>query len=249
MKTNLQSLLAGLATLTLLGACGDSEGTGGGGSATTSNTVTSTTSASSMTTTTTTTSTGTGGSIPMPPTLGATQIDRMGRPAINTATNDTFLVPSASPPGFKASDDITRAAAEDDYNEESDSTTWVTKFAPTIALNLGVLDSLDGNCENQIASCKNDQMAGGCYNTLAGVLADDRLWVKTTSTSCGAYLGVEADAVLAANMDCGGRRPIDDVIKVTYSVLAFGDTTSFDDGITAPNGLHPDTFPFFGAPH
>jgi hypothetical protein len=249
MKTNITTLLVSMATIGVLGACGDS-GTGGGGTGgTTSSTGAgpTTTSGASMTTAA---STGTGMMMfPAMPTLGTTQIDRMGRPAINTATDDTFLVPNGA--SFKPSDDATRAAAEDTYNGAKDSSQWATLFTPTMALNLGVLDALDGNCENQLASCGNDQQADGkCYTALAGVLADDKLWVKTTNTSCGVYLAVEADALgVIVNGDCGGRRPVDDVIQTTYSVVALGAVSGFDDGITPPQGLHPDTFPFMAAPH
>jgi len=249
MKTNISTLLVSIGAIAVLGACGDS-GTGGGGSGgTTSSTGAgpTTTSGASMTTSASSTSTGMTG-FPAMPTLGTTQIDRMGRPAINTATDDTFLVPNGA--SFKPSDDATRAASEDAYNGAKDSSQWATLFAPTMALNLGVLDSLDGDCTNQLASCGDiNNATGTCYATLAGVLADDRLWVATTAPTCGAYLGVEANAILSAPADCGGRRPIDDVIKTTYTLLATGPTGMFDDGIIAPQGLHPDTFPFMAAPH
>jgi len=250
MKTNLHTILVSLAVVSsfsVVTACGDSGGAGGGGSGTTSSTGSNGTSTSSSTSSSA--STGTGGGFPAPPTLGATQIDRMGRPAINTATNDTFVVPSGT--SVVPSDDATRAAAEDDYNSSSDSTTWAAKFAKTQAANLAILDALDGNCTNQLASCGNPNDATGmCYAALAGVLADDRLWVKTTSTTCNLYLGVEADGLgVIPNTDCGGRRPIDDVIMTTYSVVAIGAPAGFDDNITAPAGLHPDAFPFMAAPH
>ena len=235
----------------LLAACGDdTEGTGGGGQGGSSTTTT--------TTTTTTTSAGGGGQgggggggVPSVPELGA-QIDRMGRPAINTATNDTFIYLNGNT--VTAGDNTVRGASQNAYNADGNESTWVASYASKIALQLGVLDSLDTNCENQLLSCGNANEPNNCYGTLAGVLADDRLWVRVDGTDCtatsGVYLAVEANATsFIPNADCGGRRPIDDVIRTTYSAVALGNIDGFDDGITAPAGLHPATFPYMATPH
>jgi hypothetical protein len=251
----------------VLAACGDSgtTSTGTGGGTTTSSTGGNGTGGG------TTTSAGGGGSgggtnFPTPPELGA-QIDRMGRPAINTALNDTFVYLDNGM--LKPSDDTVRAASEDMYNEDSTENGWVTTHAASAALQLGVLDVLDAGlggttneqaCENQLLSCKditND--TGMCYATLAGVLMADRLWVKSDGDSCaaseptdpvvGGYLAVELDFVGATNNDCGGRRPADDVIDKTYSAVALGAPAGFGDNIAAPAGLHPEAFPYLAPPH
>lgn len=251
-------LLGALACGGVLIACGDSSGTGGtGGSTTTTSSVTTgNTSSSSSKASSSSTGTGMGGGFPAPPTLG-TQIDRMGRPAINTALDETFLAVNGASPTLSTT--ALRAAAEDKYNQDGDPLNW-TNNTKTFKANLAILDSLDNTtvlgtgCGNQLLACGNadaDHGNANCYSTLAGVLADDRLWVKTTSTSCSIYLGVEADATnKIPNQDCGGRRPVDDVIKTTYSLVVAGDLTfSVDDGITPPAGLHPTTFPYLAAPH
>jgi hypothetical protein len=175
---------------------------------------------------------GTGGenAFPPPPALGA-QIDRFGRPAINTALNNTFNA-----------DLVTKDAAKDNYNHAKRAD-W-SGFAGEFALNLGILDSLDANCGNQFLA---DPVLGpDRYAGLAGVLADDRLWVNLASDSCTTYLAVEANATMALpNNDCGGRRPADDVIERSYSLLAAGLLTGVDDTILAdPIKTGVETFPY-----
>jgi hypothetical protein len=183
--------------------------------------------------------TGTGN--PAPPTLGA-QIDRMGRPAVNTALNHGF-------DGVAA----TAGAAKDEYNANSDPATW-TKYAPQIAANLAILDSLDngvgttGGCGNQPFA--NNDAGAARYGTLSSVLAADELWLNTASTTCTQYLGVELNATGAVkNTDCGGRALPYDVIDVTYTVVsgtfptAFGDTIAAD--ATKTGGT---TFPYLADP-
>ena len=69
--------------------------------------------------------------IPPRPQLGA-QIDRMGRPAINTALDHTFDTDAAA-----------KTAAKDAYNANAMANTWVAAFKPQFAGNLGILDALD----------------------------------------------------------------------------------------------------------
>lgn len=266
-------------------ACGDDTETGSGGGGGEGPTTTTTSGTTNPTTTSSTGGQGgdgqgggTGGDgqggqggeggsgPPAAPELGE-QLERMGRPGINTATVDTFIVVGDA--GIAPSDDATRSDSEDAYNAAANGSADAQAFITTQAAQLTVLDSLDGTCGNQPlwgfgadeGDC-DDSVTGQplvCYGTLATVLNDDQLWVKTTYDSCGIYLGVEADAAaslgsaqLPANEDCGGRRPVDDVINTTYSVvsgLVGGDPLfAFDDGITAPADLHPDTFPYLADP-
>jgi hypothetical protein len=158
---------------------------------------------------------------PAVPDLG-TVIDRMGRPAINTAVNVTFDPPN-------------HPAAADAWNNNDDPSTWAASFADTIAADIAIYDALDGVCGNQLLNCGDNTMAN-CYAGLAGALANDWLLVKGDATEgCNQYLAVEANAVGAiANDQCGGRTPAYDVIETTYSVLAVGGVTGVDDTITAP---------------
>lgn len=181
-----------------------------------------------------------GGVMPKAPVLGA-QIDRMGRPAVNTAVNHTF------DPGATTAGD-----AKDAYNSDKDPAAWVAKYREEIARNLAIYDGLDENCGNQIFA---SQDAGATtnidkYGTLASVLADDRLWLDTSAASCGQYLGVELKATgVIATADCGGRTLAYDVIETTYSAVALGAASGFDDGIAADAAKTSGaTFPYLAAP-
>ena len=233
------------AAVTAGSGCSSNGGTGASGGSSSSTTSSTTT---SSTTTSTTTSSGTGGSSsgtttttsnnPAPPTIG-TQIDRMGRPAINTALNHAFD-PTAS----------TAGAAKDTYNQDANPAMWAANYTPEIAKNLAILDSLDTVCGNQPAYGAPPSTMS--YTTLGGVLAGDTLWLNTAGTTCKIYLAVEANAALGVtNMDCGGRTLSEDVIDVSYSVLAEGKvgTTPVGDGVPANDVAFLTTFPYLAAAH
>lgn len=167
-----------------------------------------------------------------PPSPG-TQIDRAGRPAINTALIATF-----------SDDDTAKGMMKDGFNAATpaDAADW----SAAIAASLGILDSLDATCGNQLLA---DTEAGADrYMALAGILADDQLYVNTGSGTCGVYLGLEAEivgALGAGEGGCGGRTPTDDIIDRSYSVLAAGILTGVDDTIANDDAAHDvDTFPF-----
>jgi hypothetical protein len=169
---------------------------------------------------------------PLPPALGA-QIDRMGRPGVNTALTDPFNLNTS-----------TKGATQDAYNAAGAPSQWSASFASRIAGNLAILDSLDTVCGNQLLAAPS--AVSGRYNTLATVLSDDQLYVNSGSGTCSTYLAVEANAVGIANTDCGGRTPVVDVIDRTYSVLALGALSGVTDGVAADaDGGHSTTaFPF-----
>ncbi len=170
---------------------------------------------------------------PQPPALGA-QIDRMGRPAVNTAVNKTFAGAARDP-------------ARDAYNADKDNTGWGAKYAPEVAGNLAIYDGVDRNCGNQaFAKAASNGPAADKYGTLAGVLADDRLWLDTSSATCNQYLGVELNATGAVpNTDCGGRTLKYDVIDITYTVVASTLANPVTDGIAAdPVKTGGTTFPY-----
>jgi len=170
---------------------------------------------------------------PMPPALGA-QIDRLGRPAVATALIAPFQSNAA-----------TKGEQKDAYNTAAPAT-WGT-FAAEISANLAIYDALDAVCGNQLAAGATAE--AGRYGTLGSVLADDRLWVNTASTTCTTYLAVEANATgILVNIDCGGRRLAYDVIDATYSAVAVGALAGVGDGIEADDGMPSSTFPFLAAP-
>jgi hypothetical protein len=126
----------------------------------------------------------------------------MGRPGVNTALTDPFNIVTG----------MTEDQVKDAYNAEADPTKWSTEFKAYIKTNLAILDALDTTsaatgCGNQLLYNKP---AGTGYDSLAGVLVDDRLYLNTKvptsgSLSCTQYLAVEANAVGSVNSDCGGR--------------------------------------------
>ena len=203
---------------------------------------------------------------PAPPKLGA-QIDRMGRPAINTALNHSF-----------DANDTTKQQAKDSYNAATDPSMWATlqlTVAQDVVVaqfegNLGVIDSLDSSSSTSgCSSAQHDAsveqplynktgVGAAAYQGLAGALADDELYVYTGVGTCTTYLGVEGAAILGAPTptDCGGRAPSYDVIDVSYTALAIGlgpvlAGTLVPDGIASDDAPKSDdgAFPFLGAPH
>src|SRR5262245_3191314 len=69
-----------------------------------------------------------GGGNPPPPALG-TMIDRMGRPAINTALDNAFN-PDTAHAGMR----------KQAYNELADRSMWATQFGTEFAISLGLID-------------------------------------------------------------------------------------------------------------
>jgi hypothetical protein len=202
---------------------------------------------------------------PAAPTLG-TQVDRMGRPAVNTALNAVLDT------------DPLKTAKKDRYNAASNPATWkTTQLDPAMTAPMGtvlyefmkylaVFDTLDqgsglpntttgagGGCGN---GALFNMPANTGYGALATVLANDELYVDTAKTSCNLYLSVEVDVIAGTHSQCGGRTPTHDVIDMSYSLLAAG-TNGFNqsfaplvgDGVGPHTDVNNDVFPFLGAPH
>jgi len=190
-----------------------------------------------------------GSSNPARPAISATQIDRMGRAGVNTALTDPFGVI----PGMTADQ------AKDQYNAASDPAQWVSKFKGPIATHLAIYDFVSRCQGKQLAA--GATVAAGRYDALAAVLADDQLYVRTSSSTCALYLAAEADAtgLTSNNGDCGGRTPTEDTIKETLSLLFLGKPTGITDGLAVGagglgadddgNGVNATTFPFLGNPN
>lgn len=175
--------------------------------------------------------------MPAPPALGA-QIDRMGRAGVNTAVTDPFNLNSTS-----------KGANQDGYNAAAVPAQWGSQYASRFAGNLAILDSLDTVCGNQLLA--GPAPVAGRYNTLSSVLADDQIYINSSSGTCNVYLAVEANAIGITNNDCGGRTPLVDTIDRTYSVLATGMLAGVTDGVPSDaDGTHSSTgFPFLLPPN
>jgi hypothetical protein len=117
------------------------------------------------------------------------QIDRMGRPGINTALVDL----------------LASTGKKDAYNRAVDPAGWAAAFTGEFTGNLTALDTLDGVSGNAVLPPA----------TLAGVLVDDRLIINTSIATCNAYLAVE----LGVAGQCGGRTLARDVIDDTFGAV------------------------------
>lgn len=134
--------------------------------------------------------------------LSGGQIDRMGRPGVNTVLIN-LLPPS-------------NEALKDAYNQAESIESW-SQFTAEIETNLGALDTLDGATGNTVLPPA----------ALAPVLADDRLIVDVSKPLCDAYLAVE----LGVADQCGGRTLQRDVIDDTLGAIVgpgVSDNVAFD---------------------
>ena len=124
------------------------------------------------------------------------QIDRMGRPAINTA--------------------LITADHKDLYNFASNDQGIV--FVPEMAALLEVIDGLDGNLANGLASLFGDTPD---FVALADFLSQDVLLYNSGIENCeGGYLAAEVALLLGVDQtNCGGRTLSQDVMDVTLQVL------------------------------
>lgn len=201
---------------------------------------------------------------PVKPALATNQIERMGRGTINVAVTNPFDLDYTAVGGGNGVN-----ATRDLHSKDGNVQGWAARWTPILAITLGIYDGVDRNCGNQFGACG---MAGGCavgstpaagrYNTLAGVLADDQLYMDTTKTNCSFYLAVEANAlsVPGANTFCGGRTPLVDVVDVMYTAATVGAggfpasagaAFAITDGVTQ-DGETTDSltdFPFLSAPN
>ena len=163
----------------------------------------------------------------------ARQIDRAGRTLTGNALLGTLGTAEAS------------NALKEDYNAATPAT--ATKFIPEIEVGLALYDGFDGACGDQLMA-RPAARPSLRYRALATLLADDRLWVNSASTTCTQLFAVEMAALpgheaLAA--DCGGRTPLYSAVNVYRSLLVSGRLDSVDDGVSEDDQAHSATvFPF-----
>jgi hypothetical protein len=218
------------------------------------------------------TGSGSNNNFPAAPSIGV-QIDRLGRPAINTVLNHGF---DGNP--------ATAGSAKDAYNADGSPGGWQAAYVPTFMPVLAILDYLDTGYPCSNGTCSDDPTFDGCgdqveyngmvngsgaaaansYQTLAGLLADDELFLDTGKTICNLpnnqnYLGVEFNVLTTLTNTCGGRAPLNDVIDTTYTAIAIGVngfnvtstppfTPAFGDMVGPHADVDDDVFPFLGAP-
>jgi Domain of unknown function (DUF4331) len=165
------------------------------------------------------------------------QLNRVGRPL----TKNALL-------GLFAPDDV-----GDQLKEGWNATTPETsaRFIPEIQKGLVLYDAFDGQCGNQLLA-EPKAAPSKRYLVLATLLADDRLWVNSTSTVCTQLMAVEFTALAgkkSLKSDCGGRSPNYKAANIWRSLLVDGTNVSVDDGVEHDDHEHSATvFPFLAAP-
>ncbi len=172
---------------------------------------------------------GGGSSHPAQPSPGAL-IERMGRPAENTALNNAFEKNLAK-----------KDMAKNLWNA-AEPATWAA-LVPEVEKNLAIFDAFNAVCGDQYLA--GPSAAPGRYQALASVLANDRLWVNTDETTCTTYLAVETNT----SGDCGGRALYYDVIDATYSMLISGKSTGIGDAVNKGADVDGAVFPYLAAPN
>jgi hypothetical protein len=166
---------------------------------------------------------------------GRRQIDRMGRPLTGNALLATTGTADVANPLKEA------------YNAARPAT--AARFVPEIERGLSFYDGFDGHCGNQLLAAP--EAAPHRYRALAQLLADDRLWVNSLSTSCGQLFAVELAHIAGdpAYGDCGGRTPNYDAVNVYRSLLVTGDVAGVTDGVDHDERVHSTSvFPFLAPP-
>jgi hypothetical protein len=155
-------------------------------------------------------------------------IERIGRPL----TGNALISPLAA--------DAISDARKEEYNRAPQSD-W-PPFAADIQQTLALYDGFDGQCGNQWLA---DKPGPARYRRLAQLLADDRLWVNTSSATCTQFMAVERNV----SDDCGGRTPLFDAVDLYRSLLSSGKTADLSDGVDRDDHAHSASeFPFLAEP-
>jgi len=160
----------------------------------------------------------------VPSNGGWKQIDRMGRPAINTVFNG-LLLPTSSPYNGLEKDAFNYQRPTADRGTTTDNVT-------------AVLDAI-GNVltANSAAAYTEDEIAA-----IASVLLPDELTL-TLGSSAGFASGTSL-----GSLSLNGRRLADDVIDAEFALLTnFAITTG--DRVNANDRAFRTTFPYLAGPH
>jgi hypothetical protein len=169
---------------------------------------------------------------------GGKQIDRAGRPLTGNALLGTFATADVSD------------SLKEQYNAAAPDTSGI--FIAEIQKGLAAYDSFDGRCGNQLFAAPDGAQSPQRYRILAGLLADDRLWINSASTQCTQFFAVELAGLArqtGLRKDCGGRTPNYNSANVYRSLLVDGTTTSVDDGLSHDEKQHSAAvFPFLSSP-
>jgi hypothetical protein len=166
---------------------------------------------------------------------GTGRIDRMGRPAINTALDSKPL--------------------KDAYNrEDTFASSFPTTYDVAFEQHLEAFDrlALDGTNPDAV-----DFPISGGVHPLREALKLDTL-VVDTSKACSAgasfsnsYLEIEAELLLGGplHVTCGGRTPNEDVMDKTMTLLVTKGRAPVGDGVSAATKPATLAFPYLAEPN
>ena len=160
--------------------------------------------------------------------VGDTQIDRMGRPAINTV----FIPNNPFPPDRAAGDTPTKASKKTTFNHGQPSTdvaNWTSEVVDTLAFTFSLNDPKTGLGGTDDPTDDFTKPFG--INQLAAILLPDILTVDVSSPA--GFLN--------------GRKPADDVIDAELNLVTEGFVTT--DCVGWNDVDFPRTFPYLAAPH
>ena len=157
--------------------------------------------------------------------VGDTQIDRMGRPAINTV----FIPNNPFPPDRVADGKASKKTTFNHGEPSTDVATWTSEVVDTLQTTFSLNDPASGLGGTDDPSDDFTKPFG--INQLAAILLPDILTVDVSSPA--GFLN--------------GRKPADDVIDAELGLITEGFVTT--DCVGSNDVTFPSTFPFLAAPH
>lgn len=154
--------------------------------------------------------------------VGDTQIDRMGRPAINTV----FIPNNPFPPDRVADGKASMKTTFNHGQPSTDVASWTGEVVDTLQTTFSLNDPASG-----LGGTDNPADDPGKISGLAAVLLPDILTVDVSSPA--GFLN--------------GRKPADDVIDAELGLITEGFVTT--DCVGSNDVAFPSTFPYLAAPH
>ena len=154
--------------------------------------------------------------------VGTAQIDRMGRPAINTV----FIPNNPFPPDRAADGEPSKKTTFNHGQPSTDVANWTGEVVDTLQTTFSLNDAggaLGGTDDPSDDAAK--------INALAGVLLPDILTVDVSNPA--GFLN--------------GRKPTDDVIDAELGLITEGFVTT--DCVGSNDAAFPSTFPYLADPH
>jgi hypothetical protein len=154
--------------------------------------------------------------------VGKTQIDRMGRPAINTV----FIPNNPLPPDRVADGKPSKKTTFNHGQPSTDVATWTGEVVDTLQTTFSLNDA-----GGPLGGTDDPSDDAGKISALAGVLLPDILTVDVSSPA--GFLN--------------GRKPADDVIDAELGLITEGLVTT--DCVGSNDVAFPSSFPYLAAPH